>query len=40
MCKTIIIEDANLEPDPDEPILSGWMTPGYFNEEWIESLRS
>jgi hypothetical protein len=30
MCITIVIENADLVADPDEPILSGWMTPGFI----------
>ena len=25
--KTVIIENLNLTPDPDEPLLEGWMSP-------------
>lgn len=30
MCETIEITIDRIEPDPDEPILSGWMTSGSF----------
>jgi hypothetical protein len=27
MCEIVVIEDQNLIPDPEEPVIEGWMTP-------------